>query len=483
MFDLHETSSIKFGTDGWRAIIGDQFTFENVRNIGFGIGRWIQENSSGDGSVLIGYDTRFLSSEFAEVLANTFIGMRIPVVMSKDFLPTPALAWSVSRLGATAGVMVTASHNPAIYNGIKVRLSSGSAAQVSDTDLILRLQEKSLGQGLNQYVVNTDSEHLLSREDFIEKYLNHLEKQVDIELIRSAGLCVLVDSMHGAAAGLLSTIVDGGKTVVIDHRAEVNPSFPGMRAPEPIAVNLDKTMEMIAGSIGHKFDCGFAFDGDGDRMGLIDERGQFVSALDTFSLLVHSSLEVRSESGPIVRSLTMSKLVDKIALSCGQEVYETQVGFKHLAPVMIEKNAVLAGEESGGTAFRGHVCERDGLLAALRILELIAIKNDGPGNLLERLMVQHGNHRYKRTDFPIDTKKLTNIYQHLINSVPKTLGGKRVIDTDQIDGFRYHLEGGWWVSVRESGTEPLIRIYAEMDSDSETDSAIAEVARVLGLDH
>ena len=483
MSNLQETSPIKFGTDGWRAIIGDQFTFENVRNIGLGIGCWVQENHPSNQPVLVGYDTRFLSPEFAEVLAKTFVGMGIPVLMSSGFLPTPTLAWSISQHGAAAGVMVTASHNPAIYNGIKVRLSSGTAAQVSDTDSILKFHNASLAQGLDKQFANTGNDDLLSEVDFVEKYLKHIETQVDIELIRAAGLRVLVDSMHGAAARLLSAVVNGGKTVVIDHRADMNPGFPGMRAPEPIAANLAQTMEMITESIGHEFDCGFAFDGDGDRLGLIDERGDFVSALDTFSLLVHSALEVRSEVGPIVRSLTMSKLVDKIARSCGQKVYETQVGFKHLAPVMMENNAVLAGEESGGTAFRGHVCERDGLLSALRILELIAIKNEGPAILLDRLMVEHGQHRYKRIDFPLNAGGQTDIYQHLINAVPKTLGGKRVVDADQIDGFRYHLEDGWWVSVRESGTEPLVRIYAEMENDSEADFAIAEVARLLGLDY
>ena len=482
MSNLQEIAPIEFGTDGWRAIIGDQFTFENVRNIGLGIGCWIQESHPSDRPVLVGYDTRFLSPEFAEVLATTFVSMGIPVLMSSDFLPTPTLAWSISRHGAAAGVMVTASHNPAIYNGIKVRLSSGAAAQVSDTDSILEFYNASLAQGLDKQLVNTGNEELLSKVDFVEEYLNHIEAQVDIDLIRTAGLRVLVDSMHGAASRLLSAVVNGGKTVVIDQRADVNPSFPDMRAPEPIAANLAKTIEMITGSSGHEFDCGFAFDGDGDRMGLIDERGDFVSALDTFSLLVHSSLEVRSEHGPIVRSLTMSKLVDKIARSCGQKVYETQVGFKYLAPVMMEENAVLAGEESGGTAFRGHVCERDGLLSALRVLELIAIKSKGPRTLLDGLMVEHGQHRYKRIDFPFDTKAHTDLYHHLINAVPKTLGGKRVVDTDQMDGFRYHLEDGWWVSVRESGTEPLIRVYAEMETDSGVDFAIAEVARLLGLD-
>ena len=482
MSNLHEVSPIKFGTDGWRAIIGDQFTFANVRNIALGIGYWIQESHPSDRPVLIGYDTRFLSPEFAEVLATTFVNMGIPVLMSSDFLPTPTLAWSVSRHGAAAGVMVTASHNPAIYNGIKVRLSSGAAAQVSDTDSILNFYNASLAQGLDKQLVNTGNEELLSKVDFVEEYLNHIEAQVDIDLIRTAGLRVLVDSMHGAASRLLSAVVNGGKTVVIDQRADVNPSFPDMRAPEPIAANLAKTIEMITGSSGHEFDCGFAFDGDGDRMGLIDERGDFVSALDTFSLLVHSSLEVRSEVGPVVRSLTMSKLVDKIARSCGQKVHETQVGFKHLAPVMAEEDAVLAGEESGGTAFRGHVCERDGLLSALRVLELIAIKNKGPRTLLDGLMVEHGQHRYKRIDFPFDTKAHTDLYHHLINAVPKTLAGRRVVDTDQMDGFRYHLEDGWWVSVRESGTEPLVRVYAEMETDSEVDFAIAEVARLLGLD-
>jgi len=483
MPDLHETPLIRFGTDGWRAIIADEFTFENVHSVAFGIARWVQEKSSGDGRVLVGYDTRFLSPQFADILANTFTGMSIPILMSSDFLPTPALAWSVAQYGATAGVMVTASHNPAMYNGIKVRLSSGSAAHVSDTDSILEFRDSYLAQGKSWRDFKFDNEHVLSKVNFVESYLSHVENQVDIELIRSAGLYVLADSMHGAAAGLLSRIVNGGKTVVVDYRADVNPSFPGMRAPEPIATNLSEAVRMISQPSGQKFDCGFAFDGDGDRMGLIDERGQFISSLDTFSLLVYSSLQVRSEVGPIVRSLTMSKLVDKIAFACEQEVYETQVGFKYLAPMMIEKNAVLAGEESGGTAFRGHVCERDGLLAALRILELIAIKNEGPGTLLHRLRVEHGDHRYKRVDFPVDTNELTNTYERLINSVPKELGGIRVLDTDQIDGFRYHLEGGWWVSVRESGTEPLVRIYAETENDSATNSAIVEIARVLGLDH
>ena len=465
---------IAFGTDGWRAVIGDEFTFANVDLLARGFGEWLLASDLGQSPVLIGYDTRFLSNEFATTISESLSRMSIQAFLSESPIPTPALSWSVADMNAGAGIMVTASHNPARYNGIKIKTSDGMSADEGVTDQILSTVDRLKDASERHFRSNGPR---VIRKDFMPSYIQQITRQVDLELIKNSELSVVVDGMHGAGSGIFSRIFAESSVSVHEIRRELNPSFPNMRAPEPIAINLSSTMEYV--SEDDKIQCGFAFDGDADRFGLVDEAGQFISSLDTFSLLTEGAYRVRGDKGPVVRSLTMSTLVDRIAEAYGQRVFETKVGFKYLAPIMRENEALIAGEESGGTAFRGHVCERDGPLSALRIMELMAATKRSPGELLRSLHVLYGERSYDRYDLVVAPEVARRLMERLESEVPDSIGELSVIGTDRIDGFRYLLENNSWAAVRLSGTEPLVRVYAETENRRFTELVIEDIVNSI----
>ena len=465
---------ITFGTDGWRAVIGDEFTFANVDLLARGFGEWFLASDLGESPVLIGYDTRFLSNEFATTISESLSRMSIQVFLSESPIPTPALSWSVTDMNAGAGIMVTASHNPARYNGIKIKTSDGMSADEGVTDQILNAVERLKDASDGHFRSNGTQ---VIRKNFMPPYIQQIKRQVDLELIKNSELSVVVDGMHGAGSEIFSRIFSESSVSVHEIRRESNPSFPNMRAPEPIAINLSSTMEYV--SADDEIQCGFAFDGDADRFGLVDEGGQFISSLDTFSLLTEGAYRVRGDKGPVVRSLTMSTLVDRIAEAYGQQVFETKVGFKYLAPIMRENDALMAGEESGGTAFRGHVCERDGPLSALRIMELMAATKKSPGELLRSLHELYGERSYDRYDLAVTSEVTTRLMDRLESEVPDKIGELSVIGTDRIDGFRYLLENNSWATVRLSGTEPLVRVYAETENRRLTELVIEDIVKSI----
>ena len=473
-------TDIHFGTDGWRALIADDFTFENVRLVSQATAEWLKRDQRAADGVVIGYDTRFLSGSFATAVAEVMAANDIKVALSSSFLPTPALSYAVRERKAGGGVMITASHNPARWNGYKVKPWFGGSAPPEVTAAIEAALPAIEASGRVAYVPlgEAETQGRVERIDVRNAYLKAISGFVDIEGIRNAGLHVLIDSMFGAAQGWIARTLVDGTTTAYEIHGERNPSFPGIRAPEPIAPNLGEAMGLIAEG---GYDVGLATDGDGDRFGLIDERGRFITQLQTFALLVYYFLEVRGERGPIVRSVTMTKMVDRLGELYDCPVYETPVGFKFLGPKMTETDGVIAGEESGGYAFRGHVPERDGLLSALCILDFMAKTGKRPSELLADLYAKVGRHDYDRVDITVRTEEKDAIEERVRASDPQQIAGLRVESRDQVDGYRFHLEGGWWLLMRFSGTEPLLRIYAEMPSEELVQQALAAGQEIAGV--
>lgn len=473
-------ADIRFGTDGWRAVIADDFTFENVRLVAQATAEWLKrEQRDGDG-VIVGYDTRFLSGSFAAAVAEVMAANDIKVALSSSFLPTPALSYTVRERHAGGGVMITASHNPARWNGFKVKPHFGGSAPPEVTEGIESAIPSIVATGRLAHMPlgEAEAQGLVERIDVRNAYLKAIAGFVDMEAIRDAGFSVLIDSMYGAAQGWIARALDSGATHVTEIHGERNPAFPGIRAPEPIAPNLGEAMAMIADG---GYDVGLATDGDGDRFGLIDEHGRFITQLQTFALLVYYLLEVRGERGPIVRSVTMTKMVDRLGELYDCPVFETPVGFKFLGPRMTESDGMIAGEESGGYAFRGHVPERDGLLSGLFILDFMAKTGKRPSELLADLYAKVGPHEYDRVDITVRTEEKDAIEARVQASKPATIAGLRVESRDTVDGYRFHLEGGWWLLMRFSGTEPLLRIYAEMPNAEMVQEALAAGQEIAGV--
>ncbi len=473
-------ADIRFGTDGWRAVIADDFTFENVRIVAQATADWLKRDRRAADGVVVGYDTRFLSGSFAAAVAEVRAANDIKVALASSFLPTPALSYTVRERKAGGGVMITASHNPARWNGFKVKPHFGGSAPPEVTAMIEGAIPGIAASGRLNYLPlgEAEAQGSVERIDVRNAYLKAISAFVDIEAIRKAGFSVLIDSMFGAAQGWIARTLTDGATHVTEIHGERNPAFPGIRAPEPIAPNLGEAMAMIAAG---GYDVGLSTDGDGDRFGLIDEHGRFITQLQTFALLVYYFLEVRGERGPIVRSVTMTKMVDRLGELYDCPVFETPVGFKFLGPKMTESDGVIAGEESGGYAFRGHVPERDGLLSALCILDFMAKTGKRPSELLADLYEKVGPHEYDRVDITVRTEEKDAIEARVQASNPATIGGLRVESRDRVDGYRFQLEGGWWLLMRFSGTEPLLRIYAEMPSAELVQDALAAGQEIAGV--
>ena len=472
--------AIRFGTDGWRAVIGEDYTFANVRAVAQATADWMQRNKLAERGAVVGYDTRFLSDAFANAAAEVLAGNDVHVALASAPAPTPALSKAVIGFEAGAGVVITASHNPARWNGFKVKQAVGNSAGPEITAEIEQAVPGILTGQRVQVVAQGDAvaRGLIERFDPRPPYVSALRDFVDVERIRDAGLNVAVDSMYGAAAGLTAEAIGDGATAVHELHGEINPAFPGMRAPEPIAVNLGPLLRMIEGG---GYDIGLATDGDGDRFGLVSEEGVFLNQLQTFALLVRYLLEVRGERGAIVRSITTTKMVDLLGRRFDCPVFETPVGFKHLGPKMIEEDALVAGEESGGYAFRGHIPERDGVLSGLLLLDYVVQTGKRPSQLLAELYEELGPHEYDRVDVTLRADERDEIAQRVAEAEPDSIAGIPVVARDTLDGFRFKLEGDWWLLLRFSGTEPLLRIYAEMPSTDQVQQALEDGQALAGV--
>ena len=469
-------AAIRFGTDGWRAIIGWEFTADNVRACARGVAAYLQKSGMASRGLVVGYDTRFASEDFAAEVAQVTTGAGIRTLLCTQPAPTPVVSYNIVHRGAGGGAIITASHNPPQWNGFKYKPEYGGSASPE----VVEALEEEIAATLHEEVpslplAEARRQGLLTDIDPAPLYLARIGQLADLQAIRNSGLNVVVDAMFGAGAGYLPQILEGGTVQATELHGERNPIFPGMAQPEPVAHNLTDLSEAM---VSQGADVGIALDGDADRVGLVDEHGRFISTLQTFALLALYLLEVRGERGPLVKSITMTSMVYKLGQLYDVPVYETPVGFKYIGPLMMEKEALAGGEESGGYGFRGHIPERDGILSGLYLLDLVVKTGKRPSELGDYLFSKVGPHFYERLDVPFAPERRAETEGRVASQRPDVLAGKRVTARDEIDGTRLHLEGGAWALIRFSGTEPLLRIYAEAESP-ELVGRILEDARAL----
>jgi alpha-D-glucose phosphate-specific phosphoglucomutase len=452
-------SKIKFGTDGWRGIIADDFTYENVRRVSAAIAAYIRKHEDPSRGVVVGYDTRFASERVARVAAEVLAAAGIPVKLANDYTPTPAISLAVKQLGAAGGVVITSSHNPWNWNGVKFKGKFGGSA----TPQIIHQIEEQLdaGTGVN------GSKAPIEEVDFKHSYVQAVCRFADLERIRQAQLKFAVDSMYGSGRGVLSKIFrDHGVEHVAIHQ-ELNPLFPGIN-PEPIEPNLALLEETVIREHCH---AGFANDGDADRIGAVAEDGSFVDSHKIFSVLLRWLLERKRWPGEVVRAFNTTRMVDRIARKYGRPLHECPIGFKYIADLMMEREIVIGGEESGGIGYSRYLPERDGILNALLLANVVAEEGKPLGQLVADLQSEYGPHYYGRLDLHISEEMKRQAIARAQANDTRRLGSFSILRKESLDGVKFFLDvptdgkgAEAWVLLRASGTEPLLRVYAEAAS-------------------
>ncbi|MEN6478094.1 MAG: phosphoglucomutase/phosphomannomutase family protein [Anaerolineales bacterium] len=472
---------IKFGTDGWRAGIADSYTFENVRYCAQGTADYLKAAGLASRGMVVGYDLRFLSEDFARIVAEVLAGNGVPVYLADRAAPTPVLSYNILPRHAAGGIWITASHNPPTDNGYKLRSDYGGAAA---PETLVEVEGRIAAAQESERVTFTDYDAgvrsgIIQLFDPNGPYEEQLARLIDVEPIKRAGLRLVFDPMWGVGQGWFTRLLAGGSTVIHEIHGERNPIFPEMARPEPIASNLTSLLKAIP---EFNADAGLATDGDADRVGLADEHGKFVNQLQVYALLAYYLLGVRGLRGPLVRSISSTVMANKLGALYGVPVFETGVGFKYVAPKMIETNALLGGEESGGFAFANHIPERDGILAGLYLLDLMVRTGKRPSELIATVYDLVGPHYYDRVDRSLPPERKAEVVARVNSASPTQLGGLKVLDVDRSDGFRYVLEDGQWALIRFSGTEPVIRVYCEVTDESRVAEVLAEGLALAGIE-
>ena len=467
------SSPIKFGTDGWRAVIADDFTFSNVRACAQGVADYVEQLGLAERGVVVGFDTRFLSDKFAEAVAGVLASNGIPCYLCDRPTPTPVVSYGIVTRRAAGAVIITASHNPPEWNGFKYKPEYAGSASPEIVEALEANIGKVLEAGGAPPARIEDGD--VQRVDLRAEYADQLSRLVDLERLSSSGIKIVVDSMYGAGAGYLKSLLAGGTTTVSEIHGAHNPRFPGLAQPEPIDRNLGQLSRRVR-RLG--YDVGLATDGDADRVGLADENGNILTTLQIFGLLAYYLLEVRGERGPMVKSITSSRMINRLGEIYGVTIHETPVGFKHIGPVMMRENALIGGEESGGFGFRGHIPERDGILSSLYILDMMAGAGKSVSRLLSDLYDVVGPHHYSRIDLHLEAEDKSRIVERVSADPPLELDSRAVTHFDATDGLKFTLEDGSWLLVRFSGTEPLMRIYAESESLEQVSRLLEEGRRL-----
>lgn len=457
-------NQIKFGTDGWRGVIAENFTFQNVGIVTQAVSRWIVDEEVTENGVVIGYDARFLSDRFAKHAACIFAAMEIPVRISDRIIPTPAVSWAANHFDAV-GIVITASHNPPEYNGYKIKAPYGGSAnpdQIAGIEQRLNLYDESV-----QPMPYTDClrEGLIREMNIAEGYLDLIRGSIDLDVIRESGIKIAHDPMYGSGRTILKQLLGDQ---VLEIHDELNPLFGGM-APEPMGKNLDELSQFVVDN-----DCaaGLANDGDADRIGMVDENGTFVSSHKLLSLLVEYLHNEKKMNGKIVKTFSTTNMLDKQAKKYGLPLDVTPIGFKYVAEKIVNEDVLAGGEESGGIGVKGHLPERDGIYIGLLITEMMVKSGKSLSRLVGDLFEEYGSHRYYRNDLHTEDRKKKAMIRYCEEKKLKQIAGLKVTGWDMKDGVKHHMENGSWLLVRQSGTEPVLRIYAEA---SNYDDAVALV--------
>lgn len=471
---------IKFGTDGWRAIIAEDFTFDSVRACAQGVAQYLKQNGLEDRRLVIGNDTRFASDEFAAACTEVIAGNGIKVLLCSKPAPTPVISYTVKNTAAAGAIIITASHNPGNWNGFKYKDETGASAP---TEIVTGIEKKIndvllKGQINSKKLEECVKNGLVEMYDPVPEYKTQVRRLVDVDRIKQEKLKIIYDAMYGAGIGYFDCIIGDGKLEIHNINGERNPLFPGMLQPEPIARNLTGLCGVVK---TEKANVGLATDGDADRIGIVSEKGDYFNPLYVFALLAMYFIEVHNERRPIIRSLCSTSMLDKIGQLYNIPIYITKVGFKYIAPLMLEKDAFIGGEESGGYGFRAHVPERDGVLAGIYFLDYMIKTGKTPSKLLEHLFSIVGPHYYDRIDVHITPelhqKAASNIAEIKVDSI----AGKKVARLETADGYKFILEDDSWLLIRFSGTEPLIRIYSEAGTPQRVQDILEVGKSMVGI--
>lgn len=450
---------IKFGTDGWRGRIADDYTFANLRRAAQGYADYLNSIGDAEKGVVVGYDNRFLGAQFARTVTEVMAGNGIKVYLTAGPTPTPVISFSILWKQAGGAVNLTASHNPPEDNGFKIRASYGGAvAQEHLATVESNIPDDESAVKSLSYA-QAEAQGLVELIDPTDAYMEQVSKMVDVDAIKNSGYNIVLDAMWGVGAGWYPRLLEGGNVTINEIHNVRNPAFPNMQRPEPIPPNTQGCQDAVR-ELGA--DVGILTDGDADRVGIVAEDGTFVNQLQVIALLAYYYLEVKGEKGAIVKTLSTTSMLDKLGELYGVDVHETGVGFKYVAPKMVETDAVMGGEESGGYAFKGHVPERDGILAGLMFLDLMSRTGRKPTELIQDLFAKVGEHYYDRVDVHYPAEERAAILQRVREATPDILGGFPVESINTTDGWKYMLgDGGGWALIRFSGTEPVMRVYTE----------------------
>ncbi|MFZ5911090.1 MAG: phosphoglucomutase/phosphomannomutase family protein [Chloroflexota bacterium] len=471
-------TTIKFGTDGWRGVIAEDYTFDSVRRCAQGFAEYLLEQGNYGQWVVVGHDKRFSSEYFAAAVAEVLAANDLKVYLTDGATPTPVISFAVVDKKACGAVNITASHNPPTDNGFKVRNETGGAIDPDGLKKIESLIPDTI-EGVKRIACSTgEAEGKIVKFDAHTPYIEHINKLLDLQPIKDAGLTVMVDVMWGNGAGYFPRLLAGGKTKVIEIHNERNPSFPEMKRPEPIPPNINPGLEA---TVKNKADVLLITDGDADRCGIGDENGDFINQLRVYALLAYYLLEIRGQRGDIVKTLSTTNMLNKLGKLYNVPVHETGVGFKYVAPKMTETNALIGGEESGGYAFRGNVPERDGILAGLYMLDFMVRTGKKPTQLLDMLFEKVGGvYYYDRVDSAFSGDRAAR-EKTILDAKPATLGGLKVTKLVTVDGFQFHLEDGGWMLIRFSGTEPILRVYCETTHKDKVQAILQDGLKVAGI--
>ena len=474
---MGEAKAIKFGTDGWRGVIADDFTYANVRRVAQGAAQYMRARSN-EPLAIVGYDCRFASEDFARTVSEVFAANGIRTLIFDRPSPTQVASWTVIDRKATGAGVITASHNPYQFNGFKYKTETGSAVP---SEVIAELERNIAALDDVPAPDRKVARDMVTPYDPRQPYFKQVANMVDLEAIRGAGLRIVHECMYGSGYGYIAEMIGGGRTTVTELHNQRNPLFGGIN-PEPIRPNIDSTIAVM--KAGGQDLC-ICTDGDADRVGIIDETGTFINQLQVFALLMLYLFEMRGQRGPVVKTVNMTAMVDKLGAEFGERVYEVPVGFKNIAPKMMETNALMGGEESGGYAVRGHIPERDGILVGLMFADMMVKSGKTVSQILADLEQRVGPHAYARHDihlvresYDADRKR---ILETLETHEPQEIAGVQVQRVRSDDGFKFYLADGSWVLLRASGTEPLIRVYSEAADATAVDARLGALEDIVGI--
>lgn len=459
---------ITFGTDGWRGLIARDFSFDNVRLVALATARYLKKVEPENPSIVIGYDTRFLSKEFAQEVAQVLAWQDVIVHLTDSFSSTPQVSFHTKQKNSRFGVVITASHNPPEYNGYKLKANFGGPA-TPENIAALEAELKKVVQRPPQFNFKSFDHYVTNRKirlfDAKEPYLRYIKKKIDVKAINASGLKILYDPMYGAGILTANEILTN-----IDQIHNVfNPSFGDLGHPEPIGEHLSELMSKVKSG---GYDFGFATDGDADRIGAVDELGNFVDSHKIFVILLKYLYEKKKKRGSVAKTVSLTSMVDDYCTKQGIPLFETAVGFKHIAKLMVEDKIIIGGEESGGLSTIIHIPERDGLFNALLLLEIMAAEKKKLSVLCEELDMEFGPHRYARRDVVV-TPQIKKAILAACEKTPKALGRYEVTSVNTKDGYKFFVPGGWLL-IRASGTEPLIRFYAEAETSNKVEELLDE---------